>query len=210
MKTLVAVLAFTLLLSRAAIGDAQSQLQIKPKQAPGKPTLEIPVLLAPFMGCWYGSDTHEIVESRTATGALALPTKSTGGGLFFCWKTGSDGAVYFQPPSGGYFPLREEDRQIGIVSWWSDYNTNWKVDPGDRRVRLEGRSILRYVNNREVEEETIQRCLPEGSEMECIQQYTTNWNHEPWYTEVDHFHMQRVSCGSEMECVKAGVKINGR
>jgi hypothetical protein len=62
MKTLVAVLAFTLLLSTASIGGAQSQLQIKPNQAPGNPTLEIPVAIDPeqrpldptFVGDWCG------------------------------------------------------------------------------------------------------------------------------------------------------------
>ena len=97
-----------------------------------------------------------------------------------------------------------------MLSWWSHYNPDPKIDPDSHRVTIEGRSILEYLNNNETEEETVESCLPDGSEMDCIQQTTTNSNHNPWYTEVDHFHMRRVNCGSAPECVAAGVKLKGQ
>ena len=35
-------------------------------------------------------------------------------------------------------------------------------------------------------------CGSEGSELECTNERTASLNHQSWFTEVDHFHMQRT------------------
>ncbi len=84
MKTLVAVLASTLLLSIASIGRAQSQLQIEPNQARANPTLEIPVAVRTghppldltFVGAWCGYLRVTSTDAPVVPGAPAMKLRS--------------------------------------------------------------------------------------------------------------------------------------
>jgi len=203
MKALASVLVFTLLLSTTSICGAQSQLQVTPNQAPSKPTLEIPAtvrsvaqtqqaLLAPFVGCWQTSDTEEIVESRTATGTIPLPSVFIPGAVGFCWRTRDGGTVYFQPPADGYVAISEAWRQQGATSVWMHWTTG-EVDPSSHRVGFELQNIVRFQNNTEHESEERYSCLPEGPDIECTVEGIYNTNHQPWWKEVDRFHMQRTN-----------------
>jgi len=200
-KKVVTVLALAVFLSTAAIGGAQSQLQVNPSQAVSNPVLEIPAtmpkatekaLLAPFVGCWQSANTTEIVESRTPTGTIALPSTFVPGAVYFCWKThAADGTVYFQPPVDGYVPVSEAWRQQGATSAWMHWRTG-EVDPNSHRVNFELQNIVQ-LQHEEHESEEQYSCLPEGSEMECTVEGTYNRDHQPWFKEVDHFHMQKIN-----------------
>lgn len=210
MKTLVSILAVALLLSISSIGGAQSQLRINPNRAPNKPVLEIPkvaiptslaptpeapspreALLAPFVGCWLSTDTEEIVESRTPTGTLPLPSVFVTGTVSFCWRTRADGTIYFQPPADGNVAVSEAWRRQGAISVWMHWRTG-EVDPSSHRVHFELENIVRFQNNTEHESEERYSCLPEGSDIECTVEGIYNQNHERHYKEVDHFHMHRM------------------
>jgi hypothetical protein len=201
--------ALALVLLTVSVASAQSQLQIKPNRL-SKPTLEIPpapipksvaptpkapspreALLAPFVGCWISTDTEEIVESRTPTGTLPLPSAFVTGTVSFCWRTRDDGTIYFQPPADGNVPVSDAWRQQGAISVWMHWTTG-EVDPSSHRVNFELENIVRFQNNTEHESEERYSCLPEGSEIECIVEGIYNQNHQPHYKEVDHFHMHRM------------------
>ena len=147
--------------------------------------------LARFVGCWHSGNTREIVESKTATGILAVPTGTSPGTLTLCWKAQNDGTIQLVPDSEGYVSPGEQERRTGIISEFH----HWKVDQVDEK---EGRVILSlhttrgYRDGSEAESVFRYSCGPEGSEIECTNERTANLNHQPWFTEVDHFHMQRT------------------
>jgi serine/threonine protein kinase len=154
-------------------------------------------VLDKFRGCWFSSDTQEIVESRTATGALSLAGyRFVSGQMGFCWVASDDGAVNFRPPSDGYAKLRKVDRQIGEISQWAHW-TMIGVDTMTHQVKLRSQTREKYRGNIEIEMEDEYTCTPEGPDIECTNMRTTNRDHQPFYKEVDHFHMERTDSNQE-------------
>jgi serine/threonine protein kinase len=147
--------------------------------------------LARFVGCWHSGNTREIVESKTATGILAVPTGTSPAPLTLCWKAQNDGTIQLVPDSEGYVNVGAEERRTGIISEFH----HWKVEEVDEK---EGRVILSlqttrgYRDGSEAELAFRYSCGSEGSKLECTNERTANLNHQPWFTEVDHFHMQRT------------------
>jgi serine/threonine-protein kinase len=147
--------------------------------------------LTRFVGCWHSGNTREIVESRTATGILAVPTGTSPGTLTLCWKAQNDGTIQLVPDREGYVSLGEEERRTGIISEFH----HWKVDQVDEkegRVILSLRTTRGYRDGSEAELVFRYSCGPEGAEIECTNERTANLNHQPWFTEVDHFHMKKT------------------
>jgi len=147
--------------------------------------------LARFVGCWHSGNTREIVESRTATGILAVPTITSPGTLTLCWKTQNDGTIQLVADSEGYVNVGEEERRLGIISEFQHWSVD-QVDKKDHRVILSLHTIRGYRDGSEAELEFGYSCGSEGSEIECTNKRTATLNHQPWFTEVDHFHMQRT------------------
>jgi serine/threonine protein kinase len=147
--------------------------------------------LARFVGCWHSGNTREIVESRTATGILAVPTGTLPGALTLCWKAQSDGTTQLVPDSEGYVNVGDEERRSGIISEFHHWSLD-QVDEKDHRVILSLHTIRGYRDGSEAELEFRYSCGSEGSQIECTNERTANLNHQPWFTEVDHFHMQRT------------------
>jgi serine/threonine protein kinase len=148
-------------------------------------------ILARFVGCWHSGNTREIVESRMATGILAVPTGTSPGTLTLCWKAQNDGTIQLAPDSEGYVKVGDEERRSGIISEFH----HWKADPVDEkegRVIVSLHTIRGYRDGSEAELEFRYSCGSEGSEIECTNERTANLNHQPWFTEVDHFHMRRT------------------
>jgi serine/threonine protein kinase len=177
---------------RSLPATESSESAASPVPSPSPPVdISQQATLALFVGCWHSDNAREIVESRTATGILAVPTRPPPGMLTLCWKAHDDGTIHLVPDSEGYVIVGEEDRQLGIISefhhWMVDH-----VDDKEHRVMLSLRTTRGYSDGSEAELEFRYSCSPEGSEMECTNKRTENLNHQPWFTEVDHFHMQRT------------------
>jgi serine/threonine protein kinase len=147
--------------------------------------------LALFVGCWHSGNTREIVQSRTATGILAVPTVTSPGALTLCWKAQKDGSIQFVPDSEGYVNVGEEQRQSGIISEFHQWSVE-QVDEKEHRVILLLRTIRGYRDGSQAELKFRYSCRPEGPQLACTNQRTETLNQQPWYTELDHFHMQRT------------------
>jgi serine/threonine protein kinase len=147
--------------------------------------------LVRFVGCWHSANTREIVESRTATGILAVPAVTSPGALTLCWKAQKDGTIQFVPESEGYVKVGEEQRQSGIVSEFHQWRVD-QVDEKEHRVILSLRTVRGYRDGSQAELEFRYSCRPDGSQLACTNQRTETLNQQPWYTEVDNFHMQRT------------------
>jgi hypothetical protein len=88
--------------------------------------------------------------------------------------------------------LSEAQRHVGATSQW----VQWKAfgfDPSTRQVTLQESTITKYTGSIEGETSTLLTCRLEGSQMECRQDETFTSDNQPWYKEVDLFHMQRVA-----------------
>ena len=164
-----------------------------PRPSPSTPAqISEQATLAPFVGCWHASNTREIVESRTATGILAVtPPPASPGTLTLCWKAQNDGTIQLVPDSEGYVNLGEEQRRSGIMSEFHRWTVD-QVDEKEHRVILSLRTTRAYRDGSEAELEFRYSCGFEGPEMECTNKRTATLNHQPWFTEVDHFHMKRT------------------
>lgn len=164
-----------------------------PRPSPSTPArISEQATLALFVGCWHSSNTREIVESRTATGILAVtPPATSPGTLTLCWKAQSDGTIQLVPDSEGYLNVGEEQRQSGIMSEFHHWTVD-QVDEKEHRVILSLRTIRAYRDGSEAELEFRYSCGSEGPEMKCTNKRTASLNHQPWFTEVDHFHMKRT------------------
>jgi hypothetical protein len=155
------------------------------------PQISQQATLALFVGCWHSGNTREIVESRKATGILAVPAVTSPGALTLCWKTQKDGTIQFVPDSEGYVNVGEEQRQSGIISEFHQWRVD-QVDEKAHRVILSLRTIRGYRDGSQAELEFRYSCRPDGPQLACTNQRTETLNQQPWYTEVDHFHMRRT------------------
>jgi hypothetical protein len=111
--------------------------------------------------------------------------------LTLCWKAQSDGTIQLVPESEGYVNVGEEQRQAGIISELHHWTVD-QVDEKEHRVILSLRTICAYRDGSEAELEFLYSCGSEGPEMKCTNKRTASLNHQPWFTEVDHFHMKRT------------------
>ena len=94
------------------------------------------------------------------------------------------------PDSEGYVNLGEEQRQSGVISEFHHWSVD-QVDEKEHRVVLSLRTTRGYRDGSQAELEFRYSCRPEGLQIACINYRTETLNQQPWFTEVDNFHMQR-------------------
>ena len=124
------------------------------------------------------------------TGILAVtPPATSPGTLTLCWKAQNDGTIQLVPEGEGYVNVGEGQRQSGIISEFHHWSVD-QVDDKEYRVILSLHTIHGYRDGSEAELDVRYSCRSEGRKVECTNKRTANSNHQPWFTEVDHFHMQ--------------------
>jgi len=126
------------------------------------------------------------------TGILAVtPPATSPGTLTLCWKAQNDGTIQLVPDSEGYVKVGEEEQRSGIISEFRHWTVD-QVDEKEHRVMFSLRTTRGYSDGSEGALEFRYSCGSERSEIECRNKRTANLNHQPCFTEVDHFHMQRT------------------